>query len=535
MLARSVLDLLRICRLKYPDKTAIKCGEAQLTYSQFSESVERLAAGLARHGLRSGDRVAIMMPNLPEFPIAYYALLRLGIAVVPVNLMFQESQLQYLLRDAQVKGVIAWEGFAPQLLAATKELSDCRFFALLGLPSLDPQAASLKTIVELTQLIAESQPHLQARQCDGNEIALILYTSGTTREARGAMITHASLAASAISCWQAFVVDSDHRFAAALPLFHGLGQMLTMCMPLSAGATTVLISRFDPVEVLSTIASEAITHLVVVPQMLQLILDGLLTSENGSEESSAAQLPLRLETLRTIIVGGGFVTDQLRAAIAGHLGKEIYGGYSLAECISLAACNRPGIANKPGAVGRQLPGMEITIFDDQGLELPPGEIGEVVIRGAGLLKEYFNRPEESRKALQDGWFHTGDYGKVDESGHLYLKGRRDDVFIKGGFEIYAHEIEMCLRTHPLVKECAVIGAKDRIYGQEVKALVILKEASTITKQELLEHCGAHLKAYLRPRHIEFCSELPYGPTGKVLKKVLREQEFERTRQPEEKP
>lgn len=526
MVARSLFDFLTICANRYADRDAFVFAETRWSYKHFHNMVNRVASGLARLNLLPGDRIALMLPNLPQFPVAYYALLKLGLVVVPINIMFREQEIHHVLQDSGARGFIAWSGFSRYLMAAVQTLEECRHRIFLQYPPDPSNAVALPAnTLDFDALIAEpSAVKDTPNVADDDDPAIILYTAGTTGLPRGAVLTHAGVAASVLSCWEAFRIDANHRFAAALPLFHGIGQMLTMNVPLAAGACCVLIPRFDPLQVLQTIARERVSHFVAVPAMLHHLLAEMKTIEEGAS-TAGTEAPVTdtsLASLQALIVTGMPVEDSLRQALLQRFGVAIFEGYGLAECSPLVSANRPDITNKHGSVGKQLPGLEVTIVNEKGEELPPGEIGEIVVRGAAVMKGYFNRPEETARVLRDGWLHTGDIGRTDESGYLYLVDRKSDVIWRAGFSVFPLEVERCLLAHPEVVECAVIGLPDGMLGQEARAFVVLRRPHAATADELIKFCGSQLPAYKCPRTIEFCTELPHGPTGKILKRLLRE-------------
>jgi len=521
MVARSILELLEVSTARFENAEAFVYGETRLSYAYFANVVQRLAGGLSRAGIRPGHRIALMMPNLPQFPISYYALLAQGAIVVPINILLREGDLEYVVQDAQINGVIAWEGFARYILPAARKVESCQNFALLGQVSPEfSEMARPYPLLDLTKLLADSAPLAAWPALQGDEPAAIFYSAGINAPARGAVHTHAGLAASVISCWEAFAVHHEHRFAAALPLFHGLGQMLTMNLALAAGACCVLMPRLNAPEVIAALARERVTHFAAVPAMLRLLLDGL--AQNGSPPPSTAKTEQDLTCLQAFFVTGAPLDQGLRDQLKDFFDKPIYEGYGIAECSPLITCNRPDITIKPGSVGKQLPGLEVTIMGPQHNELPPGEIGEIVVRGNAIMSSYHNRPADSQEVLHEGWLYTGDMGWLDASGYLYLIDRNSDVIRKGGFPVFSQEVERCLIQHPAIQACAVIGIPDRVLGEELKVFAVLRPQFSVSKEELYGFCAARLPKYKCPRAFEFCAELPHGPTGKILKRVLRE-------------
>jgi long-chain acyl-CoA synthetase len=523
MVARSILDLLEASAARFENADAFIYGETRLSYAYFSNVVSRLATGLARAGVKAGHRVVLMMPNLPQFPITYYALLSLSAVVVPVNILLREAELEYLLHDAQTQGVITWEGFGRHLLAAARKVESCQTFAILGQAS--PEFSEMvkpHALCDVTKLISDSSPLVPRPEMTGEEPAAIFYSAGVNGSPRGAVYTHAGLAAAVMACWEALAVDHRHRFAAALPLFHGLGQMLTMNLSLAAGAACVLMPRLNATEVIATLAREHVTHFAAVPAMLRLLLEGL-THRNGAPATpEPAAQGHDLTSLQAFFVSGAPLEQVLRDQLKNTFDKPVYEGYGIAECSPLITCNRPDITIKPGSVGKQLPGLEVTIMDHRGDELPPGEIGEIVVRGNAIMSGYYNRPQDTQAALRDGWLYTGDAGWLDSGGYLYVVDRRNDVIRKGGFQVFSQEVERCLMLHPAIHSCAVIGIPDRIWGEEIKAFVVLRPQQSVSREELYGFCASRLAKYKCPRAFEFCAELPHGPTGKILKRLLRE-------------
>lgn len=518
MVARSLLDFLDISCAKHAQADAFVYGETRLTYQYFANVVSRLATGFAQMGLQRGDRVVLMMPNLPHFPLAYYALLTLGAQVIPLNVLARETEIENIFNETQAAGFVAWEGFGRYIIPAAKRAPSCRVAAVLG--NLTPELRdTLQPFVcaELTKLVSESQPLPKRPALAPDEPALLLYTSGTTDAPRGVVLSHENAAAAVLSSWEAFDITSQHRFAAALPLFHSLGHMLTMNVSLAAGACCVLVPRLTVNEIVSTIAREQVTHFVAVPSMLPMLLEG---QTPASAEAEPLDDPLR--SLQVFLVSGARMEDHLREALLQRFGKPIYEGYGLAECPPLITTNRPDIAIKAGSVGKQLPGLEVTIFDANGIELPPGQVGEVVVRGGGVMQGYFNRAEETQKILREGWLLTGDLGWMDSAGYLHIVDRKKDVIKKGGFYVFSQEVERCLITHPKIRECAVVGLSDRALAEDVKAYIVLRQNESASKEEIVTYCAARMAAYKIPQHFEFCADLPHGPTGKILKRMLRE-------------
>jgi long-chain acyl-CoA synthetase len=511
MLANTLFDFLNRCSLDYATRECLVCGETHLTYGYFAKVVDRLAVALTELGLKSGKRMAVMLPNLPQFPIVYYALLKLGVWVVPINVLYKENDIRHVLADSGADGFVAWEGFGRHLLPAAAEVQHCRLQIFLG--EKIPSGA-----VDLTHLIAAAMQRFERLGVENkinatpDDPALVFYTAGATGVPKGAVFSHRSLAAAISACWRNFAVTIDDRFLAVAPLFHSFGQMMAMNLPLAAGASTFLLPRFDPPAIVETIARARITHFVAVPSMFPALL-------------KLAPAPEQLSTLKCCLVSGAMLPAHIRQSFEDRYKVPIYEGYGLAECSPLVTTFSawvPRIEENACSVGLPITGVEVAVLDNNKRHAPEGKIGEVFVRGPWTMKGYLNAGQISRDAFWDGWLDTGDLGMMDRQGFLYLVDRRADVILKAGFPVYPNEVEAVLSQHPKVDECAVIGVADRIHGEEVKAYIILRPNQFATKEEIVEFCKARLAIYKCPRHVEFCESLPHSVTGKVLKRLLRE-------------
>lgn len=511
MRANSLFDFLNRCSLDYAARECLAYGETRLTFGYFAKVVDRLALALAGLGLKSGNRMALMLPNLPQFPIAYYALLKLGVWVVPINVLFKENDVRHVLADSGVDGFIAWEGFSHHLLPPAAELKHCRLQIFLG-EKIPPGAINLTHIIAASMQRFERLGIENKINADPDDPALILYTAGATGAPKGAVFSHRSLAAAISACWRNFAVSVDDRFLAVSPLFHGFGQMMAMNLPLAAGARTVLLSRFDPQAIVETIAREKITHFVGVPSMFSALL-------------RLAPAPERLSTLKCCLVSGAMLPAQIQQAFEALYHVPIYEGYGLAECCPLVTTFSawvPRVEENACSVGLPITGIEVAIWDAKRRHAPEEKIGEIFVRGPWTMKGYLDAGQISQNAFESGWLDTGDLGMMDRQGFLYLVDRRADVILKAGFPVYPSEVEAVLAQHPKIEECAVIGVPDRLHGEEVKAYVVVRPKQFATKEEIVEFCKASLAMYKCPRHVEFCESLPHSVTGKVLKRLLRE-------------
>lgn len=511
MLANTLLDFLSRCAQDYATRECLIYGDTRLHYGYFAKVVDRLAAGFAELGLRRGHRLALMLPNVPQLPLVYYALLKLGVWIVPLNVLWKENEIRLVLEDSRADGFVAWEGFSARLLPAVADLPAARWQIFFG--EKIPGGS-----IDLTHLIAASmqrfertggETRIHAEPQDG---AVVFYTAGATGAPKGAVCSHANLAAAISACWRNFAVTIEDRFLAVIPLFHSFGQMLALHLPLAVGASTVLLPKFDPAAIVETIAKERLTHFIAVPSMFPALL-------------RLAPEPAQLASLKCCIVSGAMLPAAVRNEFEQRYQIPIYEGYGLAECnplITAFSAWIPRTPEKACASGFPLKGMEVAVLDAKHRQMPDEKIGEIFVRGPWVMSGYLQNGQISQEAFWNGWLGTGDLGMLDREGFLYLVDRKTDVITKAGFPVYPSEVEAILAQHPKIEECTVIGIPDRANGEEVKAHIILRPQQTATKEEIIEFCKNRLAFYKCPRHVEFVDTLPHSVTGKVLKHLLRE-------------
>ncbi|MHB1571950.1 MAG: long-chain-fatty-acid--CoA ligase [Solirubrobacteraceae bacterium] len=476
------------------DRVAVRLDDSALTYSLLDGASAHFAGLLAAHGMGPGDRVGLMLPNVPHFPVCYYGILRAGGIVVPMNVLLKQREVAYYLNDAGARLLFAWHGFAQDALAGAEQAgAEC----VLVEPG------------EFEPLLGQTAPRNEVQPSEDDDTAVLLYTSGTTGQPKGAELTHANLSRNAASAARLFSIGSDAVTLGALPLFHSFGQTCGMNATIGAGGTLTLLPRFDPGKALEVIQRDRVNVFLGVPTMYAAML------HHPDRER------FDVSTLRHCGSGGAAMPVELLRAFDAAFGCKILEGYGLSETSPVASFNHADRERKPGSIGTPIEGVEMRIVDDDGHELAQGEIGEIVIRGYNVMKGYWRRPEETAEAIVDGWFHTGDLARVDEDGYFFIVDRKKDMIIRGGYNIYPREVEEVLYEHPAVREAAVIGIPDAELGEEVGAAVALKEGCTATPDELREHVRAQLAAYKYPRYVWLVDDLPKGPTGKILKREIQ--------------
>lgn len=490
-----------------PDRIAITCGPQQLTYAELNAKATQVAAGLQAMGIRAGDHVALSCPNIPWFPIAYFGILKAGAAVVPLNVLLKPREIAYHLKDSEAKGILAFEGTAELPIGAM-----CREAAA--------QAFTPHVIVfpgDAATVMRDPAGFHPPRR-EPHDTAVILYTSGTTGHPKGAELTHNNMVTNAVTCHDMFKPAFDAGTGQdvtliTLPLFHSTAQTAQMNAALYGGFRLVLLPRFDPAAVLEAFAREQVGLWIGVPTMYWALLDHARRS--GADVRGVAA------SLRVCASGGAPMPVELLREFEQTFDVRILEGYGLSETAPVVSFNQLQRPSKPGTVGLPIFAVDVRCVDEHDNALPPGERGEVLVRGPNVMKGYFGRPEATAAATRGGWFRTGDIGQFDADGYLSIVDRKKDMILRGGFNVYPREIEEVLMTHPAVAMAAVIGVPDPRLGEEVKAVIVRRPGAAVTEDELMAWCREQMAAFKYPRIIEFRDTLPTSATGKILKRELR--------------
>jgi long-chain acyl-CoA synthetase len=490
---------LRTSARRAPGHTALKLEETVLSYAALDEGSARVASLLRERGIEPGDRVALMLPNVPHFAVVYYGVHRAGAVVLPMNILFKRREIAFLLGDSQAKLLAAWDGFAEEAeLAAAETGAECVIVA----PG------------EFEHLLAGVDPLDEISARDPSDTAVILYTSGTTGTPKGAELTHANLALNAEVSRQLFGLDSWSVILGSLPLFHSFGQTCTLNAALLAGASVTLLPRFDAGKALEIIERDRVTVFMGVPTMYNALLN-----YPGRERFDVS-------SLQVCVSGGASLPVELLHGFEDAFGCAILEGYGLSETSPVASFNHPDAERKPGSIGTPVEGVEMKLVDEAGGDVPLGEVGEILIRGHNVMKGYWRNPEATADAISaDGWLASGDLARMDEDGYFFIVDRKKDLIIRGGYNVYPREIEEVLYSHPAVREVAVVGVPHSELGEEVGAAVVLKPGAEATAEELRDFVKEQIAAYKYPRVVWFVEELPKTATGKILKReVLLERE-----------
>jgi long-chain acyl-CoA synthetase len=479
---------------RVPAAVAVRLGPLELTYADLDDRSARLATLLRENGLEPGDRVGVMLPNVLEFPIAYYGVLRAGGVVVPMNVLLKRREIAFYLEDSGAKLLLAWHGFGEEARAGAAE-------AGTELIEVEPES--------FAELLGDREPTAEVAETGEEDTAVVLYTSGTTGKPKGAELTHLNLDRNAeISARTTCQIQEGDVVLGALPLFHSFGQTVSMNASLRAGATLTLLPKFDPGEALEIMGRDAVTHFYGVPTMY-----GAFLHHPGRESFDTSNL-------RICITGGAAMPVEVLRGFEKAFGCELLEGYGLSETSPVASMNHPGRPRKPGSIGTPLQEVEMKVFDENDNEVPPGEVGEIVIRGHNVMKGYWQRPEATEEAMRGGWFHSGDMARVDEEGYFFIVDRKKDMIIRGGYNVYPREVEEVLYEHPKIREAAVLGIPHDQWGEEIGAAVVLHEGEELAPEEVSEYVKERIAAYKYPRLVWFLDDLPKGPTGKILKREI---------------
>lgn len=506
-----------------PEKEAIVWNEMRFTYGQLNALANRVANALKEMGIGYGDKVALACPNLPFFPIVYYGILKTGAIVVPICILFKPREVEYHLRDSDAKAVFTFEGTTEFPLGQTVKAGFDRVETCENLivMTVDPTAASpfenCKTLTEITKDKAETFETYPTRPED---TCAILYTSGTTGQPKGAELTHLNIMSNLIATYSIhlpvldFTDGEQKTVLITLPLFHTTGQTVQMNTNMYAGNRVVLLPKFDPKTTLEAMEKEKVNFWIGVPTMYWAILK--YVEETGFDVSGVVKY------MKVPTSGGAPMPVEVIKKFREVFGLRVLEGYGLSETSPLACFNHFEKPSKPGTVGQAIFGVDVRCFDENDKEVPRGMRGEIVIRGANVMKGYYKRPEATAEAFRNGWFHTGDIGIMDDEGYLAIVDRKKDMILRGGYNIYPRELEEIIMTHPDVSLCAVVAVPDERLGEEVKAFVVLKKDSKLSENDFIAWCKTQFAANKYPRHVEFRNELPIGGTGKILKRALRE-------------
>jgi long-chain acyl-CoA synthetase len=471
------------------------------------DAANRMAAALAERGIGRGDRVMVCMPNCPEVFYAYQGIMRAEAIVLPVMFLLHPREIGFIAADSEAKAIVTSAAVLPGILQAIEPLEHKPLLIVAGAAEVQSEG-----VVDLHEALAAAPAAAHSPRLEPDDLAVILYTSGTTGRPKGVMLTHKNLYSNAAASLELTQDEEDEEpgtTVGVLPLAHIYGFTMANILYLR-GSSVCVLPRYELRALCEAIQKHKVRRFSAVPAMIYNMVSDPATAEydlSSLEAVGSGSAPLPLPVLE---------------AFKAKFGADIYEGYGLSEAAPTVATHRRNEPIKPGSVGRAYPGVELRIVDDEGVDLPVGEAGELLVRGANITPGYFRNAEATREALKDGWLRTGDVAKLDEDGYLYIVDRKKDLIIRGGFNIYPRDLEEVIGRHPAVAEVAVVGAPSAQMGEEVVAFVVRKGGVAVQEEELLAYCQAQLAKYKTPRLIVFVDALPRNSVGKVLKKALRE-------------
>ncbi len=504
----NLAQYLEISAESYADRTAVILDDYKFTYAEVNAFAKRIANILVDKGIEKGDKVAVMIPNTPHFPMVYYGILNTGATVVPVNVLLKSHEIQYYLEDSDAKVFVTWRGFYDEAVHAFNATDTCHQLLVVSTPD-DMDAPPEGEL--LMPLVLGASHEFDLIQTMPDDTAVILYTSGTTGRPKGAELTHFNMFFNAYYAKEKIIqARPDDVALAVLPLFHSFGQTCIMNAGFMAGATITMVPQFDTEHVVKVIERDKVTVIGLVPTMYAFLL-------NCAEDHDCD-----LSSLRMAVSGASSLPVEIINQFKEKFGLQILEGYGLSETSPVASFNVTDRPCKPGSIGIPIWGCEMRIMREDGSFAEAEEVGEIVIRGHNVMKAYYKKPVATKETIINGWLHTGDLGKCDEDGYFYIVDRLKDIIIRGGMNIYPREVEEVLHAHPAVLEVAVVGVPDALRGEEVKAYAALRDGQSVTEHVLREYCLERLAKYKCPKAVEIVPALPKGPTGKILKRELRE-------------
>lgn len=510
---KTMPEFLAETAARIPDNVALKFYQKEISYQEFYGLSNAFASALQKSGIVKSDRVALMLPNCPQYAISYFGILKAGAIVTQVNPMLLEKELIYLLNDSGAETIVVYAPLLPRIqgIAPHTKLKN------IIVVSFDAEKPQLEGAVLFEHFLGQGNGRVEPVAIDpAEDVAVLQYTGGTTGLSKGAMLTHRNITANALQSQEFFkeeVTYGEESCLTVIPLFHVFGMTAAMNLSILNGSKNILLPRFDLQEVLETIKREQPTTFPGVPTMYIAITNHPEAEKYGIDSihiCNSGSAPMPVETMKEF---------------ERKTGAKILEGYGLSEASPTTHCNPPFAERKPGSIGIGMPSTEYKVVDlatGEG-EVPRGEKGELVIRGPQVMKGYWNMTEETENALRDGWLYTGDIATMDEDGYVYIVDRKKDMILSSGYNVYPRDIEEVLYEHPAVQEAVAIGVADPYRGESVKVIIVKKAGQEATEEQIVDWAKEKMAAYKVPKLVEFRSELPKTNVGKILRRALREE------------
>jgi long-chain acyl-CoA synthetase len=478
--------LANSCR-RFPSRTAIIYEDRRISYDALERSVNALGNRLKSLGIGKGDTVAIMLPNIPEFIISYFATLKLGAVAVTINTLSTAYELKYLLGNSDAKAFITAPSSVRRFEEIREDLPLVRHLIVTEGEEGD---------ISIAETIEEGPYDLEMPDISGDDPAVMIYTSGLTGKPLGAVLTHRNLSTQSHLLEDVCQGTEEDRGFCLIPLFHSFGASVNMLMIIKAGASVVMMDHFNIESIFKSIEQERVTYIAAVPRLFL----GMLLYEDAKTYD--------LSSLRFCITGGSTIPAEYISAFSDSFGTLLVEGYGLTEASPVCSVNRIDGEQKLGSIGIPIPEVEAKIFDDEGNELPTGEEGELVIRGPNVMKGYYKDEAATTEVIKKGWLFTGDLAKIDEDGYIFITGLKKRMIITSGYNVYPREVEGILDNHPAVKSSRVMGKPDLMRGEIVKALIVKSDTTDANEKEIIRHCRQYLSPYKCPREVEFVETMP---------------------------
>lgn len=515
----SIYDFFRNSAERHGDKTALTFYGTEFSFLRLLALAEKMAASLAAAGVKKGDRVALMLPNCPQYIISFFGVVKLGAIVTQLNPMYVEREIEYILKDSGAETIVVYSDMYDRVKSVlpASSLKNVIVVDFKGEPAgLEPGHQSFG------DFLGRDVPPAPEVEIDlAEDVAALQYTGGTTGVSKGAMLTHRNLVANVQQALDLFIDDpgafsNNQKVMGILPMFHIFGLTCVMLFGIRQGLNQLLLPRFDPKEVIDLVRENRPVMFSGVPTMFMAL-----------NSSSVDLLQNRFGEVRTYNSGGAALPVNLKRSFEEKTGRPLFEGYGLSEASPVTHFNPPFTgAGREGSIGVPVPSTDARIVDPETgeREMPVGEPGELIIKGPQVMKGYWQMAEETAKTLRNGWLYTGDMARMDEDGYFYIVDRKKDMIVASGYNVYPREIEEVLFEHPDVAEAVAVGVPDEYRGESVKAFVVKKPGSAVTEEEIQTFCAERLAPYKTPKAVEFRDELPKSTVGKLLRRVLADEE-----------
>jgi len=518
----SLYDLFRHAAEEHCGRNAPSFYGTTFEFGRLQALVEKMAASLSAAGVSKGDRVALMLPNCPQYVISFFATVRVGAVVTQVNPMYVEREIEHILTDSGAETIVVYAAVYERVKAVLPDTSLKNVIVVDFVDEPEGLNAGHHAFGAFLSTDADPAPGVEIEPAE--DVAVLQYTGGTTGVSKGAMLTHRNLVANVQQAIDVFVQNPDQftgrKCVGALPFFHIYGLTCVMVFGIRLGVEQVLLPRFEVEEALAVFKNTKPTMFSGVPTMYMALL--------------ASDQDLRKHHLHDVMIfnsGGSALPVNLKRSFEERVGKPLFEGYGLSEASPVTHNNPPFLGEgREGSIGIPIPSTDARIVDVESgeREMPVGESGELIIKGPQVMKGYLNMPEETASTLKDGWLHTGDVAKMDEDGYFFIVDRKKDMIVASGYNVYPREVEEVLFEHPDVAEAVAIGVPDEYRGETVKAFVVKRSGATTTEEEIMAFCKERLAAYKAPKAVEFRDDLPKSAVGKLLRRVLIDEERQKT-------